>query len=60
MMDYRGPEQRTDWVMRQYVETIIQYLVLGGDSANAQMNMTEHGVPVHVQGRVLDAYAAVH
>ncbi|WP_244551636.1 hypothetical protein [Aromatoleum tolulyticum] len=54
-----GLEQRIDWVMRQYVETIIQYLARGGDRANAQMNMTERGVPVHVQERVFQGHAAL-
>ncbi|NMG31204.1 hypothetical protein [Aromatoleum evansii] len=60
MVDYQGPEQRVDWVMRQYVETIVQYLARGGGQANARRNMTERGVPVHVQERVLEGYAAIH
>ncbi|NMG73195.1 hypothetical protein [Aromatoleum diolicum] len=59
-MTYQGNEMRVDWVMRQYVETIIQYLAKGGDHANARMNMTERGVPVHVQRRVMDATVSVH
>lgn len=58
-MEYRGQEQRIDWVMRQYVETIIQYLARGGDRANARANMTERGVPVHVQERVFEGHAAL-
>lgn len=58
-MAYVGLEMRVDWVMRQYVGTIIQYLAQGGDHANAQMNMTERGVPVHVQRRVLEGSASI-
>ena len=59
-MAYGGIEMRVDWVMRQYVETIIQYLAQGGDHANARMNMTERGVPVHVQRRVMEINASIH
>lgn len=52
-MEYRGVEMRVDWVMRQYVETIVQFLLRGGDQHNARANMTARGVPVHVQDRVL-------
>jgi hypothetical protein len=58
-MVYEGAELRVDWAMRQYVGTIIYYLAHGGDQANARMNMTERGVPVHVQRRVLEGKAAV-
>lgn len=59
-MPYSGIEMRVDWVMRQYVGTIIEYLAEGGDHANAQMNMTEHGVPQSVQHRVLEGRATIH
>lgn len=44
--------------MRQYVGKIIDYLARGGDHANAKMNMTERGIPLHVQQRVLEGTAA--
>ncbi len=56
-MAYEGAERRVDWAMRQYVETIVQYLAMGGDHANARMNMTERGVPTSVQLRVLERFA---
>ncbi|AKU10739.1 hypothetical protein GPA27_16640 [Aromatoleum toluolicum] len=59
IVEYHGTEMRVDWVMRQYVETIIQYLARGGSLANARMNMTERGVPVHVQDRVFEGHAAL-
>ncbi len=49
-----GMEQRVDWAMRQYVDRIVEYLLHGGDRANAGMNMLEYGVPLHVQRRILD------
>jgi hypothetical protein len=52
-----GFELRVDWPMRQYVGKIIEYLARGGDHANAKMNMTERGIPVHVQHRVLEGNA---
>lgn len=59
IVENAGSEQRIDWVMRQYVETIVQYLARGGDRANARTNMTERGVPVHVQDRVFQGHAAM-
>jgi len=56
-MAYVGLEMRVDWLMRQYVGEIIEYLARGGDHANAKMNMTERGVPVSVQERVLQGKA---
>ncbi|MCC4116443.1 hypothetical protein LLG90_13865 [Aromatoleum toluclasticum] len=58
-MEHQGTEQRIDWVMRQYVETIIQYLARGGDRGSARTNMTERGVPVPVQDRVFEGHAAL-
>lgn len=52
-MAQAGVEMRVDWLMRQYVGEIIEYLARGGDHANAKMNMTERGVPAQVQDRVL-------
>jgi len=49
---------RVDWAMRQFVGAIMDYLARGGDHANAQMNMTERGVPLHVQRRVLEGTAS--
>jgi len=57
-MTYGGQEMRVDWAMRQYVGKIIDFLARGGDHANAKMNMTERGVPLHVQQRVLEGTAA--
>lgn len=57
-MAYAGAEQRIDLAMREFVGKIIVYLEAGGDHANAQMNMTENGVPVEVQRRVLSGRAA--
>lgn len=59
-MAYNGVDMRVDWAMRQYVDQIIDYLSKGGDQANARMNMTERGVPVPVQHRVLEGRAVVH
>lgn len=59
IVTYQGTELRVDWVMRQYVETIIQYLARGGSVASARKNMTERGVPVHVQHRVFEGQAAL-
>lgn len=59
IVTYQGTELRVDWVMRQYVETIIQYLSRGGSVAGARRNMTERGVPVHVQDRVFEGQAAL-
>lgn len=56
-MEYRGVELRVDWVMRQYVETIVQYLARGGDQTSARANMNARGVPIHVQNRVLEGQA---
>lgn len=58
-MALSGLEMRVDWAMRQFVGTVIEYLARGGDHANAQMNMTERGVPLHVQRRVLEGTASV-
>lgn len=57
-MTFGGQEMRVDWAMRQYVGKIIEFLARGGDHANAKMNMTERGVPLHVQERVLKGAAA--
>ncbi|QTQ37604.1 Uncharacterized protein ToN1_34870 [Aromatoleum petrolei] len=59
IVTYQGTEMRVDWVMRQYVETIIQYLARGGDRASARTNMTERGVPLQVQERVFEGHAVL-
>ena len=59
-MAYGGADMRVDWAMRQYVDQIVEYLSKGGDQANARMNMTERGVPLSVQHRVLEGRVAVH
>lgn len=56
-MAYDRPEQRVDWAMRHYVDKITEYLAQGGEPANARMNMTERGVPFHVQQRMLERFA---
>ena len=43
--------------MRAFIGKIIDYLRAGGDHANAMMNMSERGVPLHVQRRVVDGNA---
>jgi hypothetical protein len=58
-MAYPESDMRVDWAMRQYVGKIIEYLVKGGDRANARMNMVERGVPEQVQHRVLEGQAAL-
>ncbi|NMG14388.1 hypothetical protein [Aromatoleum bremense] len=57
-MAFSGLEMRVDWAMRQFIGAIMDYLARGGDHANAQMNMTERGVPLHVQRRVLEGTAS--
>lgn len=57
-MAHDEADMRVDWLMRQYVGKIIEYLARGGDHANAKMNMTERGVPTHVQERVLEGSAS--
>ncbi|HRQ57589.1 MAG TPA: hypothetical protein PLN31_09225 [Azoarcus taiwanensis] len=59
-MVHDRPDQRIDLVMRQFVGQIIEYLMLGGDHANARLNMTERGVPHEVQRRVLEGNATRH
>lgn len=59
-MTYNGIDMRVDWAMRQYVDQVVGYLSKGGDQANARMNMTERGVPLPVQHRVLEGKVAVH
>ena len=54
------PDQRIDLVMRQFVGQIIDYLMRGGDHANALLNMSERGVPLDVQRRVLEGNATRH
>lgn len=54
------PDQRIDLVMRQFVGQIIEYLMRGGDHANALLNMSERGVPQEVQRRVLGGNATRH
>lgn len=54
------PDQRVDIVMRQFVGQIIDYLMSGGDHANALLNMNERGVPQEVQRRVLEGNATRH
>ena len=54
------PDQRVDLVMRQFVGQIIEYLMRGGDHANALLNMSERGVPQDVQRRVLKGNATRH
>ncbi|MGL1833814.1 hypothetical protein ACKVEX_09420 [Rhodocyclaceae bacterium SMB388] len=56
-MNHPGPDQRIDFAMRQFVGKIIDYLMAGGDHANAMMNMTERGVPHEVQRRVIEGNA---
>lgn len=56
-MAHAGLDMRVDWLMRQYVGEIIEYLARGGDHANAKMNMIERGVPALVQDRVLQGKA---
>ncbi len=51
------PDQRVDLAMRQFVGKIIEYLMEGGDHANAMMNMAERGVPYTVQRRVIEGNA---
>lgn len=50
-------DQRVDLAMRQFVGKIIEYLMEGGDHANAMMNMSERGVPYPVQRRVIEGNA---
>lgn len=56
-MNSTRPDQRIDFAMRQFVGKIIEYLMAGGDHANAMMNMTERGVPYEVQRRVIEGNA---
>jgi len=53
-------DQRVDLTMRQFVGSIIEYLVRGGDHANALMNMAERDVPKDVQRRVIEGNATRH
>lgn len=59
-MIHPGVELRNDWALRQYVGSIIAYLMRGGDRANARMNMNERGVPPDVQKRILEGRASLH
>ena len=56
-MAHDRPDQRVDLAMRAFIGKIIDYLRAGGDHANAMMNMSERGVPLHVQRRVVDGNA---
>lgn len=46
--------RRTDWLMRQLVEEVALLLTVGMPASQAQMLMTEHMVPLHVQWRICD------
>ncbi len=50
-------EKRRDLWMRRFVGKIIDYLMQGGDHANARLNMIEIGIPPDVQRRVLHGLA---
>ena len=58
--EHRNGEHRIDLAMRQYVGKVIEYLRQGGDHANAMMNMSEHGVPLDVQKRVIEGNATIN
>lgn len=54
-------EQRIDWVMRQFVDNIINDLKNNNiDSNAARRRMTERGVPLHVQNKVLHPHCKRH
>lgn len=51
-------DKRMDLLTRRFVSQIIEYLMEGGDHANARLNMTEHGVPGNIQKRVINGLAS--
>lgn len=48
--------RRTDWLMRQVVEEVALLLTVGMPASQAQQIMTERGVPLRVQWRIVDQW----